>query len=156
MSESAKSWDPLFSLQHWEEIVTHHTTDVESLPSFKNDKYIGTFTPDYTSLLHAPAHSDPFTLKCERDKRTGEFLYHREVLRNQEEAVKKSVKSFVSRPPAPESEGAKGSAMGRCFWPGGMSDDEEEEEEVCVLHHSLYHPTHNLCRVSTQPYLRHM
>ncbi|KAL5266555.1 hypothetical protein ACHWQZ_G003808 [Mnemiopsis leidyi] len=129
MSQPTKTWDPLFSLQHWEEIVTHHTTDVESLPSFKRDAYIGTFTPDFTSLLNAPAHSDPFTVKCERDKRTGEFLYHREVLKNQVEVRKKSVKSFVSRPLAPGNEDAKGSAMGRCFWPGGMSDDEEDEEE---------------------------
>ena len=133
MSESGNGWNPLFSLQHWEEIVTHHTTDVESLPSFKRDAYIGNFTPDFTSLLNTPAHNDPFTLECVRDQRTGEFLYHKEVLKNVEENTDKSVRSFVSRAPAPESEDAKGSAMGRSFWPGGFSDSEEEEEEVSRL-----------------------
>jgi hypothetical protein len=130
MSQGRYDWDPLFNLQHWDDIVTHHTTDVESLPSFKRDAYIGTFTPDYTSLLHAPAHNDPFSLQCVRDQRTGAFLYHKEVLRSTEETADKSVRSFVSRAPAPESDGAKGSAMGRSFWPGGFSES-EDEEEVC-------------------------
>ena len=133
MAGIGRAWDPLFSLQHWEDILTHHTTDVESLPSLKRDAYIGTFTPDYTSLLNAPVHSDPFTLQCVRDQHTGEFLYHKEVLKSAEETTDKSVRSFVSRAPAPESEGAKGSAMGRMFWPGGFSDSEEEEEEVGTL-----------------------
>ena len=66
--------------QHWQDLVHFHTTDVESL--FEDDIWVGGYPPDYTDLLTASTHEDCFELKCMRDKRTGDFLYFKEVLDN--------------------------------------------------------------------------
>lgn len=123
-------WTPSFSLQDWQDLITHHTTDVESLPSFHHDTFVGDYSPDYSRLLRAPTYPDPFSLRSMRDMRTGRFLYHKEVRGEDEEKGKiKSVRSFTTRPLQAEGDGGPmGSATGSSFWPGGFSDSEEEEE----------------------------
>lgn len=119
----------MFTQKDWDDILTHHTTNVEILPSFAHNAYIGSFTPDLTTLLTTSTHPDPFILESVREQSSGMLLRHKEVLKSDIEHVDKSVQSFVARAPAPASAGAKGSAMGQSFWPGGFSSDEEDEKE---------------------------
>jgi len=78
-------WAPLVTEKDWDDIVLQHTTDVESLPSLRDDVFVGDYTPDYRDLLRASTHDDPFMLKCVRDQKTGEFLYFKETLNNPDE-----------------------------------------------------------------------
>ena len=146
-------WQPSLSLQGWGDLVTRHTTDVQSLPSFQNDTFVGDFTPDFTRLLRASTHPDPFSLENVRDQRTGRLLYLREVWGGEKESKDKSVRSFTSRPLAPESDGPQGSATGKSFWPGGFSDSEEEVrlENIVNYWYTVYLVAKLIWRLTISP-----